>query len=70
MSKNKMTFIFWATIFFQLLLVFNVLPHVFRKISPDLFKMKIEKYLLAKSFYSVEEYLNDNFSDVLTVCNC
>jgi ribonuclease P/MRP protein subunit RPP40 len=49
---------------------YNVLPHVFRKISPDLFKMKIEKYLLAKSFYSVEEYLNDNFSDVITVCNC
>jgi hypothetical protein len=49
---------------------YNVLPHVFRKMSPDLFKMKIEKYLLAKSFYSVEEYLNDNFSDVSTVCNC
>jgi hypothetical protein len=49
---------------------YNVLPHVFRKMSPDLFKMKIEKYLLAKSFYSVEEYLNDNFSYVLTVCNC
>jgi hypothetical protein len=24
---------------------YNVLPHVFRKMSPDLFKMKIEKYL-------------------------
>ena len=44
---------------------FNVLPRSIRDLDCDLFLRKIKDYLLKKSFYSIEEYINNQFSDLV-----
>lgn len=43
---------------------YNVLPHNLRNIPSKLFIGIIKQYLLRKSFYSIEEFLNNDFSDI------
>ena len=43
----------------------NVLPVAFREQNLCSFTSKLKKYFKAKAFYSLEEYLNNNFNDLL-----
>jgi hypothetical protein len=48
--------------------LFNTLPPFLKK-EPFLQLLgKIKKYLIFKSFYSIGEFLNNNFNDFETVC--
>lgn len=46
-------------------LFFNVLPNHIRDLDEKLFKHKLREYLVIKCFYSVQEYLSGNFSDLV-----
>ena len=43
---------------------FNVLPEAIRCLDTNLFKSKLKEYLISKSFYTYDEYLQNNFSDM------
>lgn len=43
---------------------FNVLPETIRELDIKLFKSKLKLYLISKSFYTLEEYLQNDFSDM------
>lgn len=45
--------------------MFNLLPHTVKELPPNKFKLIIKTYLIQKCFYSIDEFLNNNFSDLL-----
>lgn len=44
---------------------YNVLPEVVRNLAPTLFKNKLKAYFRSKAFFSTQEYLNNDFSDLI-----
>lgn len=45
--------------------LYNVLPEAIKNLEFSQFKLKIKKFLKNKAFYSIEEYLQNNFSDLV-----
>lgn len=43
---------------------FNLLPLEFRTQSANTFQKSLKKYLIARAFYSIDEYLANNFDDL------
>lgn len=44
--------------------MYNALPHRIKNLNINCFIKILKKYLLSKVFYSIEEYLNNNFNDL------